>query len=197
MIKSIEFYFDFSSPYSYIAYKEIKRLEKNNSFKIRYMPIFLGGLHNAAGITAAAFIKLKSKYMMEDTKLICEKKNIKFIFNSYFPIKTVNFMRGVIISEEDNSEKVYIERVFNAIWKDGLNMNDPIVINKVLKNIDLNPEKFLAKATNQKVKDKLKVLTENALEKGIFGAPTFLVNKKIFWGQDRLSYAVEEVKKLK
>ena len=197
MIKSIEFYFDFSSPYSYIAYKEIKRLEKNNSFKIRYMPIFLGGLHNAAGITAAAFIKLKSKYMMEDTKLICEKKNIKFIFNSYFPIKTVNFMRGVIISEEDNSEKVYIERVFNAIWKDGLNMNDPIVINKVLKNIDLNPEKFLAKATNQKVKDRLKVLTENALEKGIFGAPTFLVNKKIFWGQDRLSYAVEEVKKLK
>ena len=106
-------------------------------------------------------------------------------------------MRGVIISEEDNSEKVYIERVFNAIWKDGLNMNDPIVINKVLKNIDLNPEKFLAKATNQKVKDRLKVLTENALEKGIFGAPTFLVNKKIFWGQDRLSYAVEEVKKLK
>ncbi len=76
-------------------------------------------------------------------------------------------------------------------------MNDPIVINKVLKNIDLNPEKFLAKATNQKVKDRLKVLTENALEKGIFGAPTFLVNKKIFWGQDRLSYAVEEVKKLK
>ena len=63
------------------------------------------------------------------------------------------------------------------------------------ENIDLNKEKFLAKATNQKVKDRLKVLTENALEKGIFGAPTFLVNKKIFWGQDRLSYAVEEVKK--
>ena len=197
MIKSIEFYFDFSSPYAYLGYKEIKKLEKKNPFKIKFMPIFLGGLHNAAGITAAAFIKLKSKYMMEDTKLICEKKNIKFIFNSYFPIKTVNFMRGVIISEEDNLEKVYIERVFNAIWKDGLNMNDPIVINKVLKNIDLNPEKFLAKATNQKVKDRLKVLTENALEKGIFGAPTFLVNKKIFWGQDRLSYAVEEVKKLK
>ena len=195
MIKSIEFYFDFSSPYSYIAYKEIKRLEKNNSFKIRYMPIFLGGLHNAAGITAAAFIKLKSKYMMEDTKLICEKKNIKFIFNSYFPIKTVNFMRGVIISEEDNSEKVYKERVFNAIWKDGLNMNDPIVINKVLKNIDLNPETFLTRATDEKIKDKLRKLTDNALKKGVFGAPTFLVNKKIFWGQDRLSYAIDEVKK--
>ena len=195
MNKSIEFYFDFSSPYSYIAYKEIEQLEKNNSFKIKYMPIFLGGLHNAAGVTPAAFINLKSKYMIEDAKLICEKKNIKFIFNSYFPIKTVNFMRGVIIAEEDNSEKIYIEKIFNSIWKDGLNMNDPIVINKVLKNINLNPEKFFVRVADQKIKDKLRILTDDALKKGIFGAPTFLVNKKIFWGQDRLSYAVEEVKK--
>ena len=74
MTKFIEFYFDFSSPYSYIAYKEIKKLEKKNSFKIKYMPIFLGGLHNSAGITPAAFISLKSKYMIEDTKLVSEKK---------------------------------------------------------------------------------------------------------------------------
>ena len=195
MTKSIEFYFDFSSPYSYIGYQEIKKIEKKNSFKIKYMPIFLGGLHNAAGVTPAAFINLKSKYMIEDAKLICEKKNIKFIFNSYFPIKTVNFMRGVIIAEEDNSEKIYIEKIFNSIWKDGLNMNDPIVINKVLKNINLNPEKFFVRVADQKIKDKLRILTDDALKKGIFGSPTFLVNKKIFWGQDRLSYAVEEVKK--
>ena len=195
MTKSIEFYFDFSSPYSYIAYKEIEQLEKNNSFKIKYMPIFLGGLHNAAGVTPAAFINLKSKYMIEDAKLVCEKKNIKFIFNSYFPIKTVNFMRGVIIAEKDSFEKIYIEKIFSAIWKDGLNMNDPIVINKVLKNINLNPEKFFVRVADQKIKDKLRILTDDALKKGIFGAPTFLVNKKIFWGQDRLSYAVEEVKK--
>ena len=74
-------------------------------------------------------------------------------------------------------------------------MNDPIVINKVLKNIDLNPETFLAKATDEKIKEKLKKLTDDALKKGAFGAPTFSVNKKIFWGQDRLSYAVDEVKK--
>ena len=195
MTKSIEFYFDFTSPYSYIGYEEIKKLEKKNPFKTRYMPIFLGGLHDAAGITPAAFINLKSKYMIEDAKLVCEKKNIKFIFNSYFPIKTVNFMRGVIIAEKDSFEKIYIEKIFSAIWKDGLNMNDPIVINKVLKNIDLNPETCLAKATDQKNKDKLKKLTDDALKKGIFGAPTFVVNKKIFWGQDRLSYAVEEAKK--
>ena len=195
MTKFIDFYFDFSSPYAYIGYKEIKKLEKKNSFKIKFMPIFLGGLHNAAGITPAAFIKLKSKYMIEDTKLVSKKKNISFHFNSYFPIKTVNFMRGVLIAEKNNSEKNFIEKIFNAIWMDGLNMNDPIVINKVLKNIDLNPEIFLKKVSDQKVKDKLRKLTDDALKKKIFGVPAFVVNKKMFWGQDRLSYAIDEIKK--
>ena len=195
MTKFIDFYFDFSSPYAYIGYKEIKKLEKKNPFKIKFMPIFLGGLHNAAGITPAAFIKLKSKYMIEDTKLVSKKKNISFHFNSYFPIKTVNFMRGVLIAEKENSEKNFIEKIFNAIWMDGLNMNDPIVINKVLKNIDLNPEIFLKKVSDQKVKDKLRKLTDDALKKKIFGVPAFVVNKKMFWGQDRLSYAIDEIKK--
>ena len=195
MTKTIEFYFDFSSPYAYIGYKEIQKLEKKNSFKVKYMPIFLGGLHNSAGITPAAFISIKAKYMIRDTKLIAEKKNIKFNFNSYFPIKTVGFMRGAIVAEKDNFEKIYIEKIFNSIWKDGLNMNDPIVIDKVLKNMDINPQTFLSKAADQKVKDKLRKLTDDALKNGIFGAPTFLVNKKIFWGQDRLSYAFDEVKK--
>ena len=159
------------------------------------MPIFLGGLHNAAGVTPAAFISLKSKYMIEDTNLISKKKNIKFIFNSYFPIKTVNFMRGVIIAEKDDFQKVYVEKIFNAIWRDGLNMNDETIIEKVHKNMDINPETFFKKATDQKIKDKLKNLTDSALKKGIFGAPTFVVSKKIFWGQDRLSYAIDEVKK--
>ena len=194
MTKLIEFYFDFSSPYAYIGYKQLKHLEKKNSFKIKYMPVLLGGLHNSAGITPAAFINLKSKYMKEDTKLVSEKKNIKFIFNTYFPIKTVNFMRGVLVAEKENFEKIFIEKVFNAIWKDGLNMNDEIVINKVLKNMDLNPEKFIEKISNQKIKDKLRKLTDDALKKGIFGAPTFIANGKNFWGQDRIEYAIEEIK---
>ena len=195
MSKSIEFYFDFVSPYSYIAHKQIQKVEKKNTFKIKYMPICLGGLHNSAGVTPAAFISIKAKYMIKDTKLVSEKKNIKFKFNYYFPIKTVNFMRGVIIAEEDNFEKFYIEKIFNAIWKDGLNMNDQNIIEKVIKNMDINPKTFLLRATDIKIKDKLKKLTDDALRKGIFGAPTFLVNKKIFWGQDRLSYAVNEIEK--
>ena len=104
-------------------------------------------------------------------------------------------MRGVIIAEEDNFEKVFVEKIFNAIWKDGLNMNDETVINKVLKNMELNPKTFFLRAKDNKIKEKLKKLTNDALKKGIFGAPTFFINKKMFWGQDRLTYAIDEIKK--
>ena len=195
MTKSIEFYFAFSSPYAYLGFKEIKKYEKKYPFQIKYMPIFLGGLHNSAGITPAAFNKIKSKYMVQDTKLVANKKNIKFSFNSYFPIKTVNFMRGAIIAKDDNYEKIYVEKIFDSIWRDGLNMNDNIIINKVLKNLDLNPSIFFGKVSDIKIKDKLKKLTNDALKKGIFGAPTYYVNRKIFFGQDRLGYAIDEIKK--
>ena len=104
-------------------------------------------------------------------------------------------MRGVLAAEEDSFKKTYIEKIFNAIWKDGLNMNDITVIEKVLKNMDLNPEIFLSKVSDDKIKNKLRKLTDEALKKGVFGAPTFMVNNKVFWGQDRLSYALEETKK--
>ena len=195
MTKSIEFYFDFSSPYAYLGFKEIIKYEKKHRFQIKYMPIFLGGLHNSADIKPAAFNKIKSKYMIQDTKLVANKKNIKFSFNSYFPIKTVNFMRGAIIAKDNNYEKIYIEKIFDSIWRDGLNMNDNIIINKVLKNLDLNPDIFFGKVSDIKIKDKLKKLTNDALKKGIFGAPTYYVNRKIFFGQDRLGYAIDEIKK--
>ena len=102
MIKSFEFYFDFISPYSFLAHKEIKNIEKKNLIKIKYKPILLGGLHNLHGIKAPAFIPAKAKHMIRDCKLIAEKNNIKFKFNSYFPIRSLNVMRDVIVAEEYN-----------------------------------------------------------------------------------------------
>ena len=104
-------------------------------------------------------------------------------------------MRGAIIAKNDNSEKIYIEKIFDAIWRDGLNMNDNIIINKVLKNLDLNPNIFFGKVSDIKIKDKLKKLTNDALKKVIFGAPTYYVNRKIFFGQDRFIYAIDEIKR--
>ncbi len=195
MIKSFDFYFDFVSPYSFLAHKEIVKIEKKNSIKIRYKPILLGGLHNLHGIKAPAFIPAKAKHMIRDCKLIAEKNKIKFKFNSYFPIKSLNLMRGVFVAEEDNFKAYYIDNIFNAIWQDGLNMNDESIIIKILKNLNINPKTFLLRTSSSSIKDLLRKKTSEAYDKGIFGAPTFVSNNKIFWGQDRIEFALNEANK--
>ena len=195
MIKSFDFYFDFISPYSFLAHKEIVKIEKKNLIKIRYKPILLGGLHNLHGIKAPAFIPAKAKHMIRDCKLIAEKNKIRFKFNSYFPIKSLNLMRGVFVAEEDNFKAYYIDNIFNAIWQDGLNMNDESIIIKILKNLDINPKTFLLRTSSSSIKDLLRKKTSEAYDKGIFGAPTFVSNNKIFWGQDRIEFALNEANK--
>ncbi len=104
-------------------------------------------------------------------------------------------MRGVLIAEEDDFKKFYIDNIFEAIWRDGLNMNDQNIVDKILKNLNINPKTFFLRSNTQKIKDDLKNNTIKAFEKGIFGAPTFVVNNKIFWGQDRLEFALLEYQK--
>ena len=192
MIKPFDFYFDFISPYSFLAHKEIRKIENKIDIKIRYKPILLGGLHNLHGIKAPAFIPAKAKHMIRDCKLIAERNNVKFKFNSYFPIRSLNLMRGVLVAEEDNIKNYYIDNIFNTVWQDGLNMNDEIIVHKVLKNLNVNPKTFSLRSTSSLIKDSLRNKTNEAYEKGIFGAPTFFVNNKVFWGQDRLEFALAE-----
>ena len=195
MIKPFDFYFDFISPYSFLAHKEIKKIENKIGIKINYRPILLGGLHNLHGIKAPAFIPAKAKHMVRDCKLIAERNSVKFKFNSYFPIKSLNLMRGVIVAEEDNIKNSYIENIFNSIWQDGLNMNDEIIFQKVLKHQNINPKTFSLRSTSSSIKDSLRKKTNEAYEKGIFGAPTFVSNNKVFWGQDRIEFALKEARK--
>ena len=101
-------------------------------------------------------------------------------------------MRGVFVAEEDNCQNYYIESIFNAIWQDGLNMNEETVVHKVLKNLNINPKTFLLRSTSSMIKDSLREKTSDAYKKGIFGAPSFVVNNKVFWGQDRLEFVLNE-----
>ena len=133
--------------------------------------------------------------MIRDCKLIAEKNEIRFKFNYYFPIRTLNLMRGVLVAEEDNIQSYYIDSIFNTIWQDGLNMNDEIIVEKVLKNLNVNPKTFFLRSTSSLVKESLRKKTSEAYEKGIFGAPTFIANNKIFWGQDRIEFALKEASK--
>jgi 2-hydroxychromene-2-carboxylate isomerase len=195
MIKSFDFYFDFVSPYSFLAHKEIKMIERKKTVKVIYKPILLGGLHNLHGIKAPAFIPAKAKHMIRDCKLIAEKNKIKFKFNSYFPIKSLNLMRGVLVAEEDNIKSFYIDNIFDAIWRDGLNMNDENVFQKILKNLNINPKTFFLRSQSSSIKDLLRNKTNEAFHKGVFGAPSFISNNKVFWGQDRIEFAINEANK--
>ena len=191
MNKAVDFYFDFASPYSFLAHKQIRRIEEKENVKINYKPIFLGGLHKLAGITAPAYITSKAKFMIRDCKMVSKKLNIKFKFNPLFPINSLNLMRG-LLSINSNLKKSYIDFFFNAYWQDGLDLNDEKIIFDTLKKCKVKKNDFLKKIKDQKIKNKLKKLTQDAYDKDIFGTPTFMVNKKIFWGQDRLMYALDE-----
>ena len=191
MTKSIDFYFDFISPYSYLAYQKLKTLNKDNFFKIVSKPILLGGLHNLGGITAPAFNVRKMKNMKNDCKLIADKNKIQFKWNENFPINSLYLMRGYLVIDE-NLKKKFFEVCFDYYWKENIDISDKENVIKILDICSVNKINFFKDIENNKVKDELKKITNHAFEKDIFGAPTFVVNNKIFWGQDRLEYALDE-----
>ena len=189
MNKHIDFYFDIISPYAYIAYKNIVRI---NNIKFNFKPVLLGGLHNQVGITAPAFNKFKLKNMKNDCELISKKNNISFIWNSKFPINSLYIMRGYLTVNEDK-KKEYWDTFFNAYWRDNTDLTLEKSIIQLLENLQINHEEFFKNISKVEVKNELKNYTNEAFKKEIFGAPTFVVNNKIFWGQDRLDYALDEL----
>ena len=191
MTKNIDFYFDFISPYSYLAYKKLKRINNTNQIKVEYKPILLGGLHKLSGITPPAFNERKLKNMKSDCELVAIKNDIEFVWNSKFPLNSLYLMRGYLIVEKNLKNK-FFEICFDAYWKDNIDILDEKNLDQILKTTGLNKNSFLQKIENLEVKDMLKKLTKDAFEKDIFGAPSFVVNNKIFWGQDRLAYALDE-----
>ena len=191
MTKSLDFYFDFISPYSFLAYKRLKKINKNNLIKIVYKPILLGGLHKLGGITAPAFNERKMKNMRNDCLLVANKNNIEFEWNSQFPINTLQLMRGYLSINNEYKSK-FFEVCFDFYWKDNEDISDSKKLSEILRLSGLDENEFFKKIQNENIKNELKKLTNDAFEKDIFGAPTFVVNNKIFWGQDRLDYALEE-----
>ena len=191
MTKSVEFYFDFISPYSYLAYKKLKLLDTNNNVNIIYKPILLGGLHKLGGITAPAFNERKMKNMKNDCEIVAKKNNIDFEWNDKFPINSLQMMRGYL-TIDDKIKNKFFDLCFDSYWKDNVDLSNIDNLENILKECSIDRNIFFTDIKNDKVKEELKRLTNKAFEKDVFGAPTFIVNNKIFWGQDRLEYALEE-----
>jgi 2-hydroxychromene-2-carboxylate isomerase len=192
MSSHIDFYFDIISPYSYIAHKKIQKIKEQQKIIFNYKPILLGGLHNLAGINAPAFNKYKMKNMQSDCELVSKKNNISFIWNLKFPISSLSIMRGYL-AVEDSQKEDYLNIFFNAYWRDNLDLSSEEEFSKLLENLKIDSKIFFDKITQQSIKNTLKQFTNDAFKKEVFGAPTFTVNNKIFWGQDRLEYALEEL----
>ena len=192
MTKEIDFYFDFISPYSYLAHQKIKSIK---NVKFNYKPVLVGGLHNLQGITAPAFIKPKLKYMISDCDLIAKKNNFDFNWNSKFPINSLNIMRGYFSVNSSNKDQ-YIKTMFDAYWRDDLDISKEEILILLLEQCKIDKNVFFKIIKDPIIKDKLKNATQTAHEKEVFGAPTFIVNNKIFWGQDRLEFALDEYNKI-
>ena len=189
MTKNIEFYFDFISPYTYLGHKRIEN--EGSGIEFNYKPILLGGLHRLWNITPQAYIEPKKEFMIMDCEMVSKKFKIDFVFNSKFPLNSIKLMRGCLVLEKDQL-KEYIKLVFDAYWKNNDDVTDNKVLSKILNQIDIRLDEFIDKIEKNEVKEKLKKFTNDAFKKKIFGAPTFVINNKNFWGQDRLEYAIEE-----
>ena len=193
MINSIDFYFDVISPYSYIAHKKIITYKKEKKIIFNYKPILLGALHKLTGITAPAFNKFKMNNMKKDCQLVANKNNIEFKWNDQFPINSINIMRGYLLIDNELKEK-FIDRFFEAYWKNNKDLSIEDNFNAILKDLNIDNNYFFNGIQNEVIKNELKIKTSEAFDKEVFGAPTFIVNDKLFWGQDRLEYAVDELK---
>ena len=194
MTKSINFYFDFISPYSCLAHKKIKNIQEEKKINFNYKPVLVGGLHNLQNITAPAFIKSKLKHMISDCDLIAKKDKFNFIWNSKFPINSLNIMRGYLFVN-DGTKNLYLSVIFDAYWKDNLDTSNEKILKTLLEKCKINSNKFFDGIKDPMIKDELRDTTQDAHDKGIFGVPSFVVNNKIFWGQDRLEFALDEYNK--
>ena len=189
-VKTIEFYFDFGSPAAYLAATQLPHLAADTGATLVWKPMLLGGVFQATGNHSPADIKPKGPYMNADLKRFAKRYGVPFVHNPHFPINTLLLMRGATGVQMQQSERLasYADAVFQAIWVDGLNMNDTATVGNVLQAAGFDAAELVALANAQATKDQLKATTQEAVARGVFGAPTMFVGDEMFWGQDRLDF---------
>jgi 2-hydroxychromene-2-carboxylate isomerase len=193
MTRTVQFYFDVGSPAAYLAFARLPALCQQTGATLDWRPMLLGGVFQATGNHSPATIPAKGKYLFTDLQRFASRHGIAFRQNPFFPINTLTLMRmamGVSMREPQRLA-AFVEAVYRAIWVQERNMNDPVVVSRVLQDAGFDPEAMLALAGDAAVKEQLKTQTQEAVARGVFGAPTFFVGDEMYWGQDRLDFVKE------
>ena len=193
MSKSVEFYFDFGSPTSYLAYTQLPGICAAVGAELVYRPVLLGGVFQATGNVSPIAVPAKGRYTLIDMQRFARRYGVPLKMNPHFPINTLLLMRaatGVQLRQPERFEAL-LARVFKGMWVDALNLGDAAVLGPLLAEAGFDPQALLALAAEQEVKDALKANTEAAIKRGMFGAPTMFVGDQMFFGQDRLDFVRE------
>lgn len=188
MNKQVEFYFDVGSPASYLAWSQIAQLAERHGAEVVYQPMLLGGVFKATGNASPASVPAKGRYTRIDFERFARRYQVPFAQNPFFPINTMQLMRGAVALLNSDQFRPYVDAVFRAIWVDGQNMGDPDVVARVLGGQGFDVAGLLQQINDPAVKERLRQITERAIERGVFGAPTFFVGDEMFFGQDRLDF---------
>ena len=191
MSKQVEFYYDFGSPYSYLAYHALPKIAQKAGAEVVWRPMLLGGIFQATGNHSPAEVPIKGAHMQVDLKRWAAYFDVPFQMNPHFPINTLPLMRGATALQMKGDAAGldrYNAAIYAAMFEVPKNLGLPEEIGKVLHAAGFDPAQFLAMINDQAVKDRLKENTAAAVTRGVFGAPTFFVGEQMFWGQDRLQF---------
>jgi 2-hydroxychromene-2-carboxylate isomerase len=196
MTASFDFYFDFGSLASYLAHTQLPRISAETGAKPQMYPMLLGGVFQATGNASPMTVPAKGRYVYIDMKRFADAYGVPLVMNPHFPIITTTLMRGAtaLQGQGDEAFQRYMDAIYRAIWVEALNMNDPGVVGEVLTRAGFDPAAVLAMANEQATKDKLKAVTMTAVERGVFGAPTFFIGEHMYWGQDRIEQVIQALK---
>jgi 2-hydroxychromene-2-carboxylate isomerase len=189
--KRVEFLFDFGSPNSYLSHRVIPSIAARTGATFVYTPALLGGIFKATGNRAPmeAFAGIPAKLAYEALELrrfVARHGLTRYRQNPHFPVNTLAIMRGTEAARELGVFEPYVEAVFAAMWEDGRKMDDPAVIAEALAAADLPAARLIALTQEQAVKDRLMANTTRAVERGVFGSPSFFVGEELYFGKDRL-----------
>lgn len=193
MSKTLEFFFDLGSPATYLAYTQLPALCAETGTQLVYQPMLLGGVFKATGNDSPINVPAKGRYTFNDLARYAKRYNVTLKFNPHFPINTLVLMRAVtgIQLRQPERFQAFIDCLFRAIWVEGRNLGDPAGVAAVLTEAGFDPDEVLALANDERTKTALKDKTEEAIQRGVFGAPSMFVGNDMFFGQDRLDFVRE------